>query len=109
MPAFKLVCFLAVLATPTAAVEGHANPMEKVIELLGTLSKQIRLDGDQDAEAYEAHTDHYNHDKEFTEKVIKENEDTISRLESDLKEADAFREGKNNDLVDLANKLAKGD
>jgi len=39
--------------------------------------------------------------------IIKTNEEKIARLEADLKEAEAFREGKNKDLVDLANKLSK--
>merc|ERR1719375_739844 len=40
-------------------------------------------------------------------KIVKDNADKIAQLKSDLKEAEAFREGKNKDLVDLANKLAK--
>jgi hypothetical protein len=90
-------------------MEALANPMEKVIELLDVLAKQIDKEGKEDAVTYKAYVKFYQNQTGHGEKIIKENANKISQLSSDLKEAEAFREGKNKDLVDLANKLSKND
>lgn len=109
MSAYTFVYVAMLLAMPAAATEGRANPMEKVIELLEVLSKGIRQEGKEEAESYEAQIALYKKDSSQSKEVIKENDAKISRLTTDLKEAEAFREGKNKDMTDLANKLAKND
>jgi hypothetical protein len=90
----------------SAVIQVGANPMEKVIELLDVLSKQIEEEGQQDAATYGTYTAYYNNQAADAEKIIKENADIVAELEADLKESEAFQGGKNSDLVDLANKVA---
>jgi len=97
----------ALLATTASAIEADANPMQKIIELLEVLSKEIETEGEQDAKLYEAHTSLYNKEVKIGKAIIKKHADKIAQLDSDLQEAQAFRSGKNKDLVDLANNLAK--
>merc|ERR1719272_540259 len=99
--------WLALMLTRSAATETSANPMQKVISLLDVLGKQLETEGKEDAKTYREYTAFYQKQTEKGEKIIKENANKISQLKSDLQEAEAFREGKSKDLVDLANKMAK--
>jgi len=102
--AFALASFV-----PCAAetIEADANPMQKVVDLLEVLSKEVEIEGKHDAVAYKKYEAWYTNETKMSTAIIKENEDKISQLQSDLKEAKAFREGKSKELVDLANKHAK--
>jgi hypothetical protein len=86
-----------------------ANPMQKVIELLAVLSKGIEKEGKEDAGSYREYTAFYQKQSSTSKKIIKDTKNKIEQLQSDLEEAKALREAKNKDLVDLANKIAKGE
>jgi len=100
---------ICLLAASASASQVQANPMEKVNELLGVLDKEIMHEGQDDSMGYREYTAHYQKEARLTEAVIKENAEKIERLEADLKEADAFREGKSKDLVNLADQIAHDD
>jgi len=97
----------AVLSTQASASQVDANPMEKVIQLLDVLSKQIEKEGKEDANTYRAYTGYYQKETRNGEKIIKVNAVKIAQLSSDLAEAVAFRAGQNNNFVALQNKIAK--
>jgi hypothetical protein len=101
--------FLFPVRTSANEALALANPMEKVIELLDVLAKQIETEGLDDAGIYKVYTKFYNNETKKGAEIIKDTSNKINQLTADLKEAEAFREGKNKDLVDLANKLAKSE
>jgi len=127
----SLVCIVALVFAPLSAADaarGHnlkgdnldwaiagevsldeSKPLQKVMELLSVLSKEISAEGKEDAKTYELRTQHYNKEEKQIKAIIKKQGDNIAQLESDLKEAQAFRDGKNKDLGDLANKLGKNE
>lgn len=90
-------------------VEDKANPLEKVIQLLDVLAKGIEKEGGEDKVVYKAYAAAHLKEMEKGEAIVKENKDKIGTLSSDLKEAEAFRAGKNQELVNLANKLARNE
>jgi hypothetical protein len=98
---------LALLNVQTSAIEAITNPMEKVVELLGVLNNEIEKEGAEDEAAYKEYKETYSAEVEKGEAIVKENSAKVAQLSSDLKEAEAFREGKNKELVDTANKIAK--
>mmetsp|Transcript_86837 Transcript_86837/g.135973 ORF Transcript_86837/g.135973 Transcript_86837/m.135973 type:complete len:756 (+) Transcript_86837:30-2297(+) len=103
------IAFFVFFSLRTSADEALANPMEKVIELLEVLAKQIEKEGQDDASIYTIYTKYYKNQTKTSNEIIKDHGNKIAQLTADLKEAEAFREGKNKDLVDLANKLAKSE
>lgn len=104
-----ICCVLVCNLECAAATNGRATPLSKVIELIDVLSKQIEKDGKEDAKIYQEYTKFYQKTKSKSDAIIKESSNNIAQLKSDLKEADAFREGKNKELIDLANKIAKNE
>lgn len=103
---FSLVCSCSVYAFAllfTKALSGEVedSPLGKVIELLGVLNAQIAREGRKDEAAYNAYVDYYNNEVQVTDATVKEHGDKIAQLDSDLKEAQAFRDGKSLELSDL--------
>jgi len=103
----RLVYVLAFASVPALGSKAEANPMQMVIELLEVMSKEIVKDGEMGAEVYAADVAFHKRETKHSTKILKEVEGKIAVLETDLQEADAFRKGKNMDLVDLANHIAK--
>jgi|Transcript_95016 hypothetical protein len=89
------------------ALAADANPMQKVIDLLDILSKEVEIEGKHDAATYKKYSNWYNNETKMSTAIIQENAEKITQLQADLKEAEAFREGKSKELVDLANQHAK--
>lgn len=89
------------------AAEVDTNPMEKVNELLTVLAQQVEDEGKEDKLTFGAHTSYYKKEYAKGEVIVKEFPPKIAQLQSDLQEAEAFREGKNRDFMDLTNELTK--
>jgi hypothetical protein len=85
-----------------------SHALDKVVDLLGALSVDLKKETDEQDKAFQEYTDNYNEDSEKSKKIVKEKGEEISTLQSDLQEAEAFREGKKKELETLNNNMAKG-
>lgn len=85
----------------------HVTPMEKVVELLDVLGQEVAKEGNADKKAYYAYVSYYTDESEKADKIIKEEAERISILETDLQEAEAVREGKNMELNEMRAKHTK--
>lgn len=99
----------ALIAMRLSAGNARVSPMEKVVELLDVLAEEIQVEGKEEAKAYADYTLHYRKDRRETMLVIQKYKVKVDQLETDLKEAKAFREGKKMELAELANELTKND
>lgn len=81
--------------------------MEKVIELMAVIGKQIAVEGKEDQGLYNAIRDAYGIEQPKIAAIIKHNEDKIEQLQTDLDEAQAWRDGKKIEFVDMKNKQVK--
>jgi len=97
----------AQLCTVASATTVDTNPLEKVNELLGVLGEQIKKEGEEDKETYDAYTKHYEKESTRGKAIIKESSDKVDQLQSDIKEAEAFCDGKRLEFTDLTGKLQK--
>jgi hypothetical protein len=85
-----------------------SHALDKVVELLGALSVDLKKETAEQEKAFQEYTDNYNEDSEQSKKIVKEKGEEIATLQSDLQEAEAFREGKKKELETLNNNMAKG-
>lgn len=85
-----------------------SHALDKVVELLDVLSHDLIKEEAEQKKAFEEYTTLYNEDSEKSKKIVEEKEEEIGTLETDLEEAEAFREGKKKELETLNNNMAKG-
>jgi len=97
----------ALFSSQSFATKVNTNPMEKVIELMAVIGKQIAVEGKEDQGLYNAIRDAYGIEQPKIAAIIKHNEDKIEQLQTDLDEAQAWRDGKKIEFVDMKNKQVK--
>lgn len=100
---------LLLLCGIRSASAGKGSPIEKVIDLLGVLEKQIEDDGLADGEAYVKYRKWYDNEVDNMKRIVEESSQTIESLQADLDEQSAFRQGKTQEFETVSGKLSSSE
>jgi chromosome segregation ATPase len=101
-----LPLFALALACASA---NKVSPIQKVVELLEVLEKQIDSDAKADAVMYLEYKEWYDAKVKEMKRVIEDTNQLLETLKSDLEEQEAFRMGKKDDFERASNKLAESE
>merc|ERR1719379_457616 len=102
-----MVLSLVLPCTSLVKLTDSVTPMEKVIELLDVLRKEIKVDNDEDEEAYARSDTFYQKEAQHSDETVDVNRDKMAQLQEDIKEADALRDKKKLELQEVLNVLAE--